>query len=116
MPRVWAALAVRAAFQTDVRLWGDVARFVAAAARSDAHLAAENLLLNKQLTLHVERQVKPVVPTMRHGSRRSGIATDGEALYRRLSVARALPSPSRLQDWGGFERTRKDRGEPIESL
>jgi hypothetical protein len=41
------------------RVGGDVVRLVAAAARSHAQLAAENLFLRKQMALYVERQVKP---------------------------------------------------------
>ena len=49
----------RAAARTVVRLCGDLARFAASVLRSQAHLAAENLFLKKQLALYVERQVRP---------------------------------------------------------
>jgi len=49
----------RAAARTLVRLWADGVRFGAAAVRSRAQLAAENLFLRKQLALYVERQVNP---------------------------------------------------------
>ena len=44
---------------TVLRLAGDLVRFVAAVTRSHAQLAAENLLLRKQLAQYMERQVKP---------------------------------------------------------
>src|SRR4051812_42535789 len=65
--------------RTVLPLCGDIARFVAAAARSRPPLAAENLFLKKQLALYVERQVKP---------RRADEAT-------RIS----LVALSRLVDW-----------------
>src|SRR2546427_12843594 len=45
--------------RTVLRIAGDLVRLVAAAARSHAQLAAENLFLRKELALYVERQVKP---------------------------------------------------------
>jgi len=69
----------RDAIRIVVRLCGDLARFAAAAVRSHAHLAAENLFLKKQLALYVERQVK---------ARRADDAT-------RI----ALIALSRLVDW-----------------
>jgi putative transposase len=45
--------------RTVQRIAGDLLRLVAAAARSHAQLAAENLFLRKQLALYLERQVKP---------------------------------------------------------
>ena len=42
-----------------LRLAGDLLQVVARAARSHAHVAAENLFLKKQLALYLERQVKP---------------------------------------------------------
>ena len=45
--------------RTLLRIVGDIVRFVIAAARSNAELAAENLFLRKQLALYVERQLKP---------------------------------------------------------
>ena len=69
----------RAVARTVLGLCGDIARFAATAARSRAHLAAENLFLRKQLALYVERHVKP---------RRADDAT-------RIS----LVALSRLVDW-----------------
>jgi len=48
-----------AALRTVLRIACDLLRLVSAAGRSQAHLAAENLFLRKQLALYVERQVKP---------------------------------------------------------
>src|SRR5215510_2268201 len=45
--------------RTVQRIAGDLWRLVAAAARSHAQLAAENLFLRKQLALYLERRVKP---------------------------------------------------------
>ena len=42
-----------------LQITGDLVRFLSAAARSHAQLAAENLFLRKQLAQYVERQVKP---------------------------------------------------------
>jgi hypothetical protein len=42
-----------------LQIAGDLVRFVSAAVRSHAQLAAENLFLRKQLALYVERQAKP---------------------------------------------------------
>jgi hypothetical protein len=49
----------RAALRTVLRIACDLLQLVSAAARSHAELAAESLLLRKQLALYVERQVKP---------------------------------------------------------
>src|SRR2546422_5067196 len=45
--------------RTVLRIADDLVRLTAAAARSHAQLAAENLFLRKQLALYLERQVKP---------------------------------------------------------
>ena len=45
--------------RTVARVASNVMQFVASMLRSDAHLAAENLFLRKQLALYVERQAKP---------------------------------------------------------
>jgi len=45
--------------RTVLRIADDLVRLTAAAARSHAQLAAENLFLRKQLALYMERQVKP---------------------------------------------------------
>src|SRR2546426_8758480 len=45
--------------RTVLRIADDLVRLTAAAARSHAELAAENLFLRKQLALYAERQVKP---------------------------------------------------------
>jgi hypothetical protein len=50
---------VRPLFQTILRVAGDLVALTAAAMRSHAQLAAENLFLRKQLALYLERQVKP---------------------------------------------------------
>src|SRR5262245_14170972 len=49
----------RTAARTVLHILADVVRFVGAAARSHAQVAAENLFLRKQLALYIERQVKP---------------------------------------------------------
>jgi hypothetical protein len=49
----------RAALRTVLRIVCDLLRLVAASGRSHAQLAAENLFLKKQLSLYVERQVRP---------------------------------------------------------
>jgi putative transposase len=46
-------------WRTTVRLLIDLLRFVSLAIRSRSQLAAENLLLRKQLALYQERRVKP---------------------------------------------------------
>ena len=45
--------------RTIARVAGDILRFVASMLRPHVQLAAENLFLRKQLTLYLERQVKP---------------------------------------------------------
>ena len=49
----------RTAVRTVLRIACEVLRLVSTAARSHAHLAAENLFLRRQLALYVERQVRP---------------------------------------------------------
>src|SRR5262249_47670715 len=84
----------RAVAGTLVRLCSDVARFVAAAVRSHAQLAAENLFLRKQLALYVERRVKP---------RRADDATRIAlvALSRLVDWRRILTSCSRQRSFDG---------------
>src|SRR5215467_5122038 len=44
---------------TTFELWLDVLRFIRLSLQPDWALAAENLFLRKQLTLYLERKVKP---------------------------------------------------------
>ena len=51
--------ALRAAVRTALTVLVDVGRLGLLAMHSRAHLAAKNLFLRKQLTLYLERKVKP---------------------------------------------------------
>jgi hypothetical protein len=52
---------LRILFRTIVRVVYDLALLNSLVLRSRAQLAAEHLFLRKQLTLYLERQVKPVM-------------------------------------------------------
>jgi putative transposase len=95
--------------RTVLHIAGDLVRLVAAAARSHAQLAAENLFLRKQLALYMERQMKP---------RRADDATriTFVALSRLIEWRRALTvvKPDTLVRWHrkGFQLFWRWRSRP----
>ena|SRR2546425_3873176 len=100
-----------------LRLVGGVARFVSAAVRSHAQLAAENLFLRKQLALYMERQVKPRGAD--DATRMALVALSWLIEWRRVLT---IVKPDTLIRWHrkGFRLLwrwkSRPRGRPVESL